>query len=65
MPVIYLQDEIAFEGVITNLAFDKASGTDTSPHENVSVYMKHTSNTALSSGKVSLDGYKKLYNGNS
>lgn len=60
---IYLASEIAVGGEIKTLSYYKGSGTDVNPIENVSIYMKHTTDTTLSAGTYSLDGYTLVYNG--
>ncbi len=60
---IYLASEIGFAGAIKSLAYYKAQGEDINPIESVSIYMKQTPNTTLSSGNYSLDGYTLVYNG--
>ncbi|MEF3694135.1 MAG: C25 family cysteine peptidase [Candidatus Cloacimonadota bacterium] len=60
---IYLASEIAHVGDIKALAFNKASGTDTNPIENVTIYMKHTTASTLSSGAYSLAGYTQVFSG--
>ncbi|MEO0092355.1 MAG: choice-of-anchor J domain-containing protein [candidate division WOR-3 bacterium] len=60
---IYLQSEIGYYGDLTHLAYYKASGTDVNPIDSVKIYMKHTSDTALSAGAYSLDDYTLVYEG--
>ncbi len=60
---IYLASEIGVAGEIKSLAYYKAQGGDENPIESVSIYMKHTQSTNLSSGEYNLDGYTLVYNG--
>jgi hypothetical protein len=62
--MIYLQSEINTQGSISSVAFYKASGSDANPIQNVSIYMKHVSQTTLSSGTTSTDGYTLVFSGN-
>jgi hypothetical protein len=61
--MIYLQDEIDADGEITKLAFNKVSGSNTAPIENVSIYMKSSTTDVLASGTESLNGYVLVYEG--
>jgi len=60
---IYLASEIATTGSISTIGYYKASGTDTNPIAPVSIYMKHTSATTLSTGDYSTAGYTLVYSG--
>jgi len=60
---IYLASQIGTACNIRYLGFHKGSGTDVSPIEAVSIYMKHTSESSLSSGDYSTDGYTLVYSG--
>lgn len=61
--MIYLQDEIDVDGEVTKLAFNKLSGSNTDPIENVSIYFKTSTSATLSTGTASLDGYSLVYEG--
>lgn len=60
---IYLGSEIGAAGIITNIAFQKASGADVTAIEAVTIYMKSTSNTTVASS-TSTAGYTQVYSGN-
>lgn len=60
---IYLQSEINETGEIQSIAFDKRSGTDNNPILDVSIYMRHTTETTLASGTTSTAGYTLVYSG--
>jgi len=60
---IYLMSEIEFPGIIKSLAFHKAEGSDTSTIDNVSIYMKLTNSSTLSTGTYSTNGYTLVYSG--
>lgn len=61
---IYLASEIGLAGMIKSYALYKASGNDTNLINDVSIYMKHTNLSTLSTGNYSLDGYTLVYSGN-
>lgn len=63
---VYLQSEMgSVSKDINKLAFYKASGSNTTNDIlNLTIYLKHTSNTSLSSGSYSTSGYTQVYNGN-
>ena len=60
---IYLASEIGSACTIKNLAYYKASGADVSPIESVTIYMKNTTASTLSSGTYSTSGYTQVYSG--
>ncbi len=60
---IYLASEIGMAGTIKSLAYYKATGNDVNPIEAVSIYMKHTSSSTLTTGAYSLTGYTLVYSG--
>jgi len=60
---IYLASQIGTACNIRYLGFHKGSGTNVSPIEAVSMYMKHTSESSLSSGDYSTSGYTLVYSG--
>lgn len=60
---IYLASEIATAGSISSIGYYKASGTDTNPIEAISIYMKHTTTSSLSTGTYSNSGYTMVYSG--
>lgn len=61
---IYLSSEIGMAGRIEKIAFQKVSGSDVNPIESVNIYMKHTSDSAMSSGNYSTAGYDLVFSGN-
>lgn len=61
--IIYLNTEIGMSGNITDLAFYRSDGTDVDPIENVSLFMKHTTDAQLTSGNYSENGYQLVYQG--
>ena len=61
---IYLASEIGLVGTIKSIAFNKLSGTDLNPAEAVSIYMKNTSESVLTTGVYSTTGYTLVYQGN-
>jgi hypothetical protein len=60
---IYLASEIGAAGTIKSIGFYKASGSNVDPIENVTIYMKNTTETTLASGAYSPDGYTQVYSG--
>ncbi|MDD2332622.1 MAG: hypothetical protein PHI68_08230, partial [Candidatus Cloacimonetes bacterium] len=60
---IYTASELNTIGNIKSIAFNKASGSDTNPIEAVSIYLKHTGDSSLSSGAYNLTGYTQVYSG--
>jgi agmatine/peptidylarginine deiminase len=60
---IYLASEIATQGSISSIGYYKDSGTDTNPINAVSIYMKHTTASTLSTGTYSIAGYTLVYSG--
>ncbi|MEN6445766.1 MAG: C25 family cysteine peptidase [Candidatus Cloacimonas sp.] len=60
---IYLASEIGMPGMIKSIAYYKASGADTNPIDNVTIYMKLTSSNSLSTGNYDLNGYTLVYSG--
>jgi len=61
---IITQGEIAYAGNIRRIYFEKASGSDLNPIQNVTIYLKHTTETELLTGAYSATGYIQVYNGN-
>ena len=61
--VIYLQPELGSSKNLTKIAYNKASGSNTSGIQNVTIYMKHTSSSTLSNGSYSLTGYTEVFDG--
>lgn len=61
--ILYLSTEINVSGTISRLAFERVDGTNTDPIENVSLYMKQSALSALSSGNFSDTGYTLVYSG--
>ncbi|MBW6514210.1 MAG: agmatine deiminase family protein [Candidatus Syntrophosphaera sp.] len=60
---IYLASEIGTGGLIQSMAYYKASGTDLNTITPVTVYMKNTTATSLSTGTYSTAGYTQVYSG--
>lgn len=60
---IYLASEIAATGEIKAIGYYKASGANVDPIENVTIYLKHTQDTSLSSGDYTLTDYTQVYSG--
>jgi len=61
---IYLASQIGTPCTIGSIAFQKSSGADVDPIQNVQIYMKHTSLSSLATGAYSLEGYDLVYDGN-
>ncbi len=61
--IIYLQSEIEIYGEIEKLAFYKTEGSTYTSINSVSIYLKHTQASSLSSGTTSLDGYTLVWSG--
>ncbi|MFT3678869.1 MAG: fibronectin type III domain-containing protein [Ferruginibacter sp.] len=60
--VIYLGTEINKTGNIKSISFEKLTGSTLSDIQNVTVYMKSTSNTTVGT-TTSLSGYTQVWNG--
>ncbi|MCX7785536.1 MAG: C25 family cysteine peptidase [candidate division WOR-3 bacterium] len=65
---IYLKSEININtsAKITHIAYERHSGANTSPIENVNIYMRHTTATTLASGSITLpptSPYQLVYSG--
>lgn len=60
---IYLASEIGIGGQIKSIAYKKTSGTDLNQIDAVTIYMKNTSASSLSSGVYDLNGYTQVYSG--
>jgi subtilisin family serine protease len=60
---IYLASQIGTACNISSLGFYKASGTDVNAINAVSIYMKHTTDSSLSTGTYSTSGYTLVYSG--
>lgn len=60
---IYLKPEINYYGYITNLAYYKGIGSDTSPIPNLNIYFKHTTEETLGTGGYDMTGYTLVYTG--
>jgi len=61
---LYLKSELgSLNGNISSLAFYKASGNTGVTIEDVTIYLKHTTATILSSGSISMTGYIQVYSG--
>ncbi len=61
---IISQTELAYAGNIRRISFEKASGSDVNPIQNVTMYLKHTTSTELATGVYSTTGYTQVYAGN-
>lgn len=62
---IYTSTEMGTAKDISALAFYKLSGSNTvNPILNVTIYMKHTTASSVTSGTYSTTGYTQVYNGN-
>jgi len=61
---IIAQTELAYAGNIRRISFEKASGSDVNPIQNVTIYLKHTTATELATGVYSTTGYTQVYAGN-
>lgn len=60
---VYLQTQINQGGQITRLAFDKNSGTNLTPLNNVYIYLKTTAATTMAAGAFDSTGYQRVYKG--
>ncbi len=61
---IITQTELAYAGNIRQISFEKASGSNVNPIQNVTIYLKHTAATDLATGVYSTTGYTQVYTGN-
>lgn len=61
---IYHASQIGTHCTINSIAFQKVSGSDFDPIENVLIYMKNTSQSTYTAGDYRLDGYSLVYQGN-
>lgn len=61
--IVYLNSEINTSGTITHFAFERADGDNVDPIQNVSLYMKHTTNTQMTASTYSDNGYQLVYQG--
>jgi hypothetical protein len=61
--IIYLSSDIGVSGIIKNIAFYRADGSNTDPFDSVSIYMKHTSDSLLLASNYSEAGYTLVYSG--
>ena len=62
--MIYLNSELSgMTGSISSLAFYKASGSNATTITGVSIYLKHTTASTLSTGTTNLTGYTLVYSG--
>ncbi|MDD4224724.1 MAG: S8 family serine peptidase [Candidatus Cloacimonetes bacterium] len=60
---IYLASEIGSAGTIQSLGYYKSSGADVNSITGVTVYMKHTTASTISTGTYSTAGYTQVYSG--
>jgi hypothetical protein len=61
--MIYLQSQINQAGTIRKIGFEKVGGTTVGPITNVSIYMKHTTLSALTAGTFDTTGYTRVFKG--
>lgn len=61
--VIYLASQINLSGSVTNLGFQKYDGTNSDSIENVSIYLKHTSQSQLGASNYDTSGYTLVFDG--
>ncbi len=61
--MLYLNTEVGIAGPISSISFYKQSGSSTPTIGDVSIYLKHTETTALSTGNASTGGYTEVYSG--
>ena len=62
--VIYLQTELGGPNVFTKISFHKMAGTNVDGIENVTIYMKHTTDSTLDDGSYNLSsGYIEVFDG--
>ncbi|BDS10362.1 T9SS type A sorting domain-containing protein [Aureispira anguillae] len=61
--IIYTSSEIGYAGNITKLAFQKASGASSVSIDNVSIYLKTSSNNSLSAGSTDSTTYTLVWAG--
>jgi len=60
---IYLASEIGTAARIKSLAFYKVSGADVTAIDAVTIYMKNTTSTTLTTGTYSTTGYTQVFSG--
>ncbi|MEO0075538.1 MAG: T9SS type A sorting domain-containing protein, partial [candidate division WOR-3 bacterium] len=60
---IYLQNEIGYPGYITNLAYYKTAGSNTTQFDDVRIYMKHTQASTIATGPFDTTDYTLVYQG--
>ncbi|MBS4016035.1 MAG: T9SS type A sorting domain-containing protein, partial [Candidatus Latescibacteria bacterium] len=60
---IYLQSEIGYYGYITNLAYYKTSGTNTTQIDDVKIYMRRTDQSTVATGAYDTTGFTRVYSG--
>jgi hypothetical protein len=61
--VIYLQSQIGISGTISQIGFQRHDGTNVDSIENVSIFLKHTSQSQLLGGNYDTTGYTLVYFG--
>jgi hypothetical protein len=61
---IYLASEIGTPGYIKSIGYYKSSGSNLDSIEAVTIYLKNTSNSTMTTGNFNTDGYTQVYNGN-
>ncbi len=62
--IIYLNTELNISGSITDFAFHRSDGTDVDPIQDVSLFMKHATDSLLPAGTYSETGFQLVYQGN-
>jgi hypothetical protein len=61
--IIYLSTDINTSGMITHFAFERSDGSHTAPVQNVSLFMKTTTDNSLTNSLYSEAGYQLVYQG--
>ncbi len=61
--IIYLSTDINTSGIITHFAFERSDGSHTAPIQNVSLFMKTTTDNSLANSLYSEAGYQLVYQG--
>jgi hypothetical protein len=60
---IYLQPEIGYYGYVTNLAYYKTSGSNTTQIDDVRIYMRLTDQSTVATGAYDTTGFTRVYSG--
>jgi len=61
--IIYLSTDINTSGMITHFAFERSDGSHIAPVQNVSLFMKTTTDNSLTNSLYSEAGYQLVYQG--